>query len=148
MNTEAIRSVAAVLRGIHAASYDRRWPFGFNSCGSAGSCAAFAAAMLNPAEYENARRASDDLRLKRIAAAELGITGEQATELFRINPLICVHAYEYVKIDGRDITKDDLADVLEHLAGTGAVNWSYCYAGEKALAREGLADDPDDPEFG
>ena len=143
MNTEAIRSVATVLRGMHAASYTGRWPFGFDSCGNAGSCAAFVAAMLNRAEYENALRAEDDLRLKEVAAAELGITEEQAAELFRENPRICVRAYEHVKIDKRDITKDDLADVLEHLAGVGAVDWSYCYAGEKALAREGLADDPD-----
>ena len=99
--------------------------------------------MLNRAEYENALQANDALRLKEVAAAELGITDEQAAELFRENPRICVHAYEYVKVEARDITKDDLADILEHLAGVGAVDWSCCYAGEKALAREGLADDPD-----
>ena len=86
--------------------------------------------------------------LPAVAAAELGITDEQAAELFRDDPLICVRSYEHVQIDHRDITKDDLADVLEHLAGTGVVDWSYCYAGEKALARESLADDPDDPESG
>ena len=144
MNTEAVRGVATLLRGIHPPTENHRWPFGFDSCGNAGACAAFVAAVLDPAGYESAMRSGDDLRLKEIAAAEFRLTDKQADELLRINPRVCVRAYEYVKIEGEDITAEDLADVLEGLANLGEVDWSYCHAGQKALARAGLADDPDD----
>ena len=141
MNTKAIRSVATLLRGIHG-PYDQRQPFGFDGGNCAGHCAAFTAAMLNPSGYMNALVSEDEMCLQDIARTELGITSEQAAELFQNNPRICVHAYEYVKVEHEDITKEDLADVLERLAGAGVVDWSCCDAGQMALAREGLADDP------
>ena len=147
MNTEAIRNMATLLRGMYKPADPNHRAFRYSGCGDAGTCAAFVAAVLDPAGYEDAMRSGDYLRLKEIAAAKFHLTDEQAEELFRINPRICVQAYTYVKVERKDITAQDLADVLEGLANLGEVNWSYSHAGLKALSRVGLADDPDDDEY-